>query len=126
MAHSSIESLESRWAPAHLVAGPLPAEFGVDLSAYASELNESVEVVEKIEPSAGLEWLSSAGFARQVVGSLAHQSFYAQEWLAAGGYSIHATARSLSQDQLEALEARFAARGEIAESATHLRRAGRL
>jgi hypothetical protein len=42
MGHSSIETLEPRWAPARLVAGPLPAEFGVDLSASVPELEELV------------------------------------------------------------------------------------
>jgi hypothetical protein len=38
MANSSIETLEPRWAPARLVAGPLPSGFGVDLTVYDPEL----------------------------------------------------------------------------------------
>lgn len=37
MCHSSIESLESRWAPARLVGGPLPAEFGASLEPLSAE-----------------------------------------------------------------------------------------
>jgi hypothetical protein len=42
MDHSSIESLEPRWAPARLVAGSLPAEFGATLETISPEEAESL------------------------------------------------------------------------------------
>jgi hypothetical protein len=44
----SLERLEPRWAPARLTGGALPAQFGVDLSALADEMDSLTEALPEL------------------------------------------------------------------------------
>jgi autotransporter-associated beta strand protein len=51
MDHSSIETLEPRWSPARLIAGPLPAEFGATLPSISAEEAQTLVVqLPEIDP----------------------------------------------------------------------------
>ena len=84
MRHSSIESLEPRWAPARLVGGPLPAQFGATLEPVSAEgdqdlVSSDVGFVTEITPVSGgqfnhilvpVDWETSSGLVFTGAGTL--------------------------------------------------------
>jgi hypothetical protein len=50
----TVEPLEPRWAPARLTAGPLPPQFGVDLSHWAKAATHEELVSEQADASVGV------------------------------------------------------------------------
>jgi hypothetical protein len=136
MSHSSIETLEPRWAPARLVAGPLPTEFGVDLPADVPELEELVVGLATIEPPefdlrpSGYGGYSYSGYSAQLVAHWAGPDLAkAVQFIERGErHTPSDFLEKLSPDRRETLAAYLAAGGELGEmsgSLTFFNRAGR-
>ena len=128
---ASIEKLEPRWAPARLVAGPLPAEFGADLTDFSNDdepfgaLDVPKLTVDFSEswslrdPVAGLKWTGSFGlvqeFAQPARGDIYAMYFaklatgetYADS--GTGNVITRASVAALTAEQVQTLLERFEA-----------------
>ena len=120
-----IEKLEPRWAPARLVAGPLPAEFGADLtdSNTGDAALSGFEVPNltfdfsdgwsRRDPVAASNWMSSFKFVQEIAQStrgdlyvehfamLASDGTYADD--GTGNVITRATAAGLTAEQVQTL-----------------------